>query len=295
MDIYQKQKQFEKRISSILRDNQNDREIRRRRSGKIDTKGLWRISNSQKVFKKKQERGGKRYNISLMVDCSGSMSNSRDFPAIKAAILLARAFSKFKFVSLEIFGFNYLYKNIKGFDEKNISDDEIAFQFSLFFRDSVLDEETGKVFNYNKLLIDDNNVLFSPKTLEEFNKHERHIGESPIGGNIDSEHLSAATRRIKNRDGEKIIIVLSDGEPAFASSANVKCYREGKPLSEISSREDLKLSVDRCIKSGVKLASIGIHTESVYDYYPKRNTRVINDDDIYTPVAEILSDLIKRE
>lgn len=69
-----------------------------------------------------------------------------------------------------------------------------------------------------------------------------------------------------------------------------------REIAKIKKKKLVRVSVNGSmgIKNKIKLASIGINTESVYDYYPKKNTRVVDSDDIYTPIAEILSDLIKR-
>ena len=66
---------FQTKLFRIMKQNQDDEKRRRTKSGLIDGSRLARYKTSDRVFKKRnQEKLGKNYFISILMDASGSMS-----------------------------------------------------------------------------------------------------------------------------------------------------------------------------------------------------------------------------
>ena len=140
---------FRQRLISIMSDNKYDRQLRNRKRGKIDHKGLWRVSTgANNVFTQKQARKNKDYQIVLIIDQSSSMSSpalpNREVKAqwshllaqddhegiaelneeyslrsyaTKVALFLAKHFDEGLNVDLAIVGFGHNYEVIKQLDE----------------------------------------------------------------------------------------------------------------------------------------------------------------------------------
>lgn len=68
---------FKQKLNSTLRDNAINRFIAGKNKGKIDYNSLYKISHSSKIFKQKEERKGKDYSVTFLLDISGSMGGGR--------------------------------------------------------------------------------------------------------------------------------------------------------------------------------------------------------------------------
>lgn len=68
---------FKQKLNSTLRDNAINRFVGGKNRGKIDYNSLHKISHSSKIFKQKEERKGKDYSITFLLDISVSMGGSR--------------------------------------------------------------------------------------------------------------------------------------------------------------------------------------------------------------------------
>ena len=110
---------FVKKLGSILKDNKYDRTWWNFRSGKLDTKKLYKWKcGSDKLFTRKIERKHKDYNVSLLVDESGSMCDcNKNRNAFKATILLAEVLNKV-WINFSISWFNTTTRVYKKFSEK---------------------------------------------------------------------------------------------------------------------------------------------------------------------------------
>lgn len=65
---------FRARVRSVMLDNKYDRRVRARKRGKVDMTRLYKVRvKENNVFTQKQSRKGKKYNITLVLDQSGSM------------------------------------------------------------------------------------------------------------------------------------------------------------------------------------------------------------------------------
>lgn len=64
---------FKQRLDSVLKDNAINRYVGNKKKGKVDFNSLYKVAYSEKVFKQKEERKGKDYSVSFLIDNSGSM------------------------------------------------------------------------------------------------------------------------------------------------------------------------------------------------------------------------------
>jgi hypothetical protein len=85
---------FSKLFSSVMLDNKFDRFVKNRRTGKLDTKGLYKVDTSSRLFKKREARKNKNYAVSLVVDVSGSMRGEKLNTASESAKKLSFHLSK---------------------------------------------------------------------------------------------------------------------------------------------------------------------------------------------------------
>lgn len=84
-------------------------------------------------------------------------------------------------------------------------------------------------------------------------------------GNHDSQAIDTCRKLLQNKEGNKLIIVLSDGMPACDHYG--KCTLAGcgdRPSLERKLRD----SVKECIRDGVNIDSIGILSADVSKFYP---------------------------
>lgn len=98
---------FKARLSSVMLDNKYDRMLKGRTRGKLDMSRLYKVpTQARTVFKQKQSRRGKQYNVLLLVDESGSMLGSKAENAAECAVFLAKNFEGIN-INVAIIGFNH--------------------------------------------------------------------------------------------------------------------------------------------------------------------------------------------
>lgn len=86
---------FRARLSSIMLDNKYDRRLRGRTRGKLDMGRLPKVPMmARNLFMQKQSRRGKNYNVTILVDQSGSMSGAKSKRAAEVGLFLLNAFDK---------------------------------------------------------------------------------------------------------------------------------------------------------------------------------------------------------
>lgn len=113
------------------------------------------------------------------------------------------------------------------------------------------------------------------------------------GGNNDGYAVNLAARRLKGKSGERIIIVLSDGQPAPASNSLTNEEKKGLPVKYRKYSDfDLKQEVEEASKRNI-LIGIGIESDCVYDYYPQAG-RCNNVEELPNTVLQLLKNNIKR-
>ena len=196
-----------------------------REYGRLDTKRLVSGYNgSPFVYKMKEEIPDMDTAVSILVDCSGSMSGRKIRLARDCSIAFAEALDKTQ-VRYEILGFT-----------TGIHDYHYHF-YGDFSRTENLVHNIFKGFD-DKLI--------------NCRRDIARIVNVSLRNNVDGEAvLWARERLLKQHEKRKILFVLSDGHPEF----------EGR--YGMSPHSHLRYTVDETIKAGVELFGIGICDKSV--------------------------------
>lgn len=197
---------FQAKLQSVMTDNKFDRVIPKRRTGKLDTRNLWRASvGAVNVFKQKQERKGKEYSVVLTVDESGSMMHDgyatpeyryKFDAAVDVACYMARHLEKAG-ISFAVIGFNCTVITHKALDQKFVETD---------FRQAARR-------NYDSCV-------------EGTSWHNAH-------GNHDHDAIELGMKMLSPEKHGKILMHLSDGKPACDYGSNAECrYDQDKHRPE---------------------------------------------------------------
>lgn len=175
-------KNFVAQLNSVLRDNKYDRVVRHRTRGKLDMKGLPRAEmHREDVFKKKQERKNRSYNVLVLVDESGSMAhNNRERRAAEASRFLTEHLLNVEGVQVAVMGFNHVNTLRKKFTDKPL----------------------------------DNYAAMEQAIIKSVHSHE-------AGCNHDYMAVEEAFKVLSRQDeGQNFLLYLSDGEPAGCEGSN---------------------------------------------------------------------------
>lgn len=280
---------FTQRIGSVLRDNSSERYVSRKRTGKLDTRRLSRIGYSPKLFKRKEERTGKAYHVSILVDASGSMRGSRAETAIKSTLDIADALGRVG-VDFELVAFNTCDYILHPFGAGKLppgAREKIGKDYRAIVN-GYQDETTLPLGLYDK----GDGVLVVESA---YSSRGYACYGVTSGYNVDGKSVAEATARLTARKGGRhVLIVLSDGRPLFTEIRHLLCG-DRKDRRRYDSF-DLAEEVERAIRQGVAVCSVGIETGSVFDYYPKQNTRVVYSagDELYRAIISLLRAHIRR-
>ena len=213
------------------------------RSGRINQSSLFKASvGDDRLFRHKYERHSKRTAVSLLIDCSSSMSGGRIETAAQAAYALAMVLERLR-IKYEVIGFTTHRHNAEMSAAMKKEGVECTYG-SGYGRSEPLYMPVFKGFN----------ETFNAETKSRL----AHLTERPnwLNQNPDGECLQIAARRlVQVKDVERrALLVLSDGSP---------CAPPGHNLSEHLSKVVKDLSKD------IEVVGIGIQTHSVASYYPK--------------------------
>lgn len=115
---------FRARLSSVMLDNKYDRRLRGRTRGKLDMTRLHKAPTmARNLFTQKQSRRGKNYNVTILLDQSGSMIGSKIARAAESIMLVAHSFDKLN-INLSVIGFTSSYAKVyKDWEDKLDMDD----------------------------------------------------------------------------------------------------------------------------------------------------------------------------
>ena len=225
-------------LRSILKDNIKRRPLRNKSYGDIYHKNLYKISTSGKIFERRQHMNDKKYYLSLLVDCSGSMAAwggedeeeeglCRFQIAGLAAMMLVRDLQDL--VDIQVTMFNREITPLKGFHEKKWPIEKIK-GIGLAIQEEMSDgEKTGD--NYDMVAL----------------------------------HY-AASQLARERDGERILVIMSDGKPQFTNEKLNGIHQSNKGMADL---------VNKIEKNGIPVLALGIASEAVKYYY--KHYRVLDD------------------
>ena len=223
-----------------------------RRSGALNPSSLHRLQTGDpRVFRKKHVTRAKDTAVSLVVDCSGSMGfgpGSRLAVAFETAYGLAMTLERCR-----------IPVTVSGFSTKHTPPDLMVEQVESEHRLGVRYSISGEV-HYQPIF----KSWQERMTSEVSNRFAdmRYDNNDIIANNIDPLAVEWAVRDIMGRqEDRKVVIVISDGEPAFAGDMG-------------AAQQRLKDSVAQAENVGVEVVGIGVQSRSVEHYY-KHNV-VIN-------------------
>lgn len=203
-------------------------------TGRLDSRRFPAVlSGRSTVFKRKMDASDLDTAVTVLVDLSGSMSGSKMIAAAECAIALAEALERTS-VSYEVLGFdNQSYAwtgerpSLKGFN-----------------RLEALYIHSYKAFEQR--LITRRQAMASLRYADG-------------GNNTDGEALEWVWSRLRKRgESRKVLLVLSDGYPAAATTDG-----DTQPFSR-----HLEKVVGQIAKEGCFVAGIGIQSDAVKKFYP---------------------------
>lgn len=283
---------FGKMLASVMLDNKYDRFVKNRKTGKLDTRSLYKIETSSKLFKKREARKNKHYSVSLVVDCSGSMFGSKIKMAAECAEKLSKHLSKMG-INNNIVVFNLGASELKPFNTRIYKDGEIRELVQSEVNDTRYyffgqKDKTGK-----RTFIEEAKGHAAYCELgDEYSK--KGISFETVRGtgyNSDAEALKFARERLSTQVGKKLMIFLSDGLPEPLGSSYESPLNKGKSQEDF----DVKTEVQNTLNSNMELYSVGIMSDAVKRYYPEKRTCAINDiKQLYPHIIHLVKLNLKR-
>jgi len=217
--------------------------------GRISTKRLHKYRHSQNIFKTEMLRKKHTAAVSIIIDCSGSMKGGKIATARRAALVIGEMMHQGK-INFTLNGFTVPFSD--------------EFDFGCYTRHSNL-------IHYR----------FGSSNDWDMSKHAVLNGDLNFGlqDNDDGESLRHFAAEIKEaKEERKIMIVLSDGEPASrAQYANQDM--------------DLRKVIKEIRQSGIEIYSIGLGHNSA-SYYGAANSVNLSarasDTDIVTALTKFV-------
>lgn len=219
------------------------------RKGKLHAPSLYRVLQGDPcVFTQKQEHTSKDTAVTLLCDNSGSMGGEKMKLCMISAFALSQVLDRVK-IAHEVIGFT-----TGGW-----------YNIPETLRDAIDREMAASKIRWDRVepivmpIYKDFEERMSPQVKERF--AYMMFAQPGLNGNIDGESLEyAAIRLLKRPEKRKVMLVLSDGQPAGS-------YKSGPHLSYMVKHLEEDFNIE-CI-------GIGIMDKSVKRFYPKNV--VIND------------------
>lgn len=212
------------------------------KSGRLHGSSLWRVpQNDPRVFSQRQEHVSKDTAVTLLVDNSGSMAGEKMRLATLASYALSSTLDAVK-IKHEVIGFT-----AGGF-----------YNVPATLREAMSADMKRSGINYDRIepIIMPIYKEFDERITALVKKRFAYMmfAQHGLNGNIDGESLEyAAARLIRRSEKRKVMIVLSDGQPAGSAKSG----------------PHLKYVVQNLEKQGIECIGIGIKDRSVAKYYPK--------------------------
>lgn len=164
--------------------------------GRINFSRLPYHKSSKLLFNREQERKGKKYYVELLVDASGSMAmDNRIDHATMAAELIAKVLGKF--CELQITMFNYLEFKVKWQDFR-------AEKWGDFYGNSPYENFAEVLDGQKRRIVPEKQAHLYKKTVKS---------DASTDGNWEICNILNAAKRLKKKNGKRIIIILLDGQP----------------------------------------------------------------------------------
>jgi cobaltochelatase CobT len=224
-------------LERVLKVKENARLVSYRERGKLHARALSQLvvdKNFRLVFSEHKKTDTTNVAVQLLIDLSGSMSGQKIKLARQAALAIGESLHALN-IAFEVTGF------------QTGSNYEIQSELSKMTKDDL------KRFNrFGETL--ELRVFKSFDCTSLSGISEAHSG----GANADGESLIWAAKRLMQRsEKRKIMLVFSDGQPAYGGA-------DHQILAG-----DLKRVVGLLTKLGVETLGFGIQTSDVSIFYPK--------------------------
>jgi cobalamin biosynthesis protein CobT len=294
---------FAKMLSSVMLDNKYDRFVKNRRTGKLDTRSLYKVNTSSRLFKKREARKNKHYAVSLVVDCSGSMNGEQIKIAASAAQKLSHHLAAMD-IPHNIISFNAHAKEMKVFGPKEQLGVEKAIVNSVSGTGIVKEYEYIFWDTSKKIKSKDGKRMFYPfdtitggglTGAKEYKNESKGVGSlftvPAPAYNADGEAIRFAREKLMRQEGKRLMIHLSDGQPANMYDS----YESVNYPGTCNDDYDLKKEVEITLAQGIELYSIGILSSAVSNYYPPKRTGTITKlDQLYPHIIKLIRMNLKR-
>ncbi|MGE8141830.1 cobaltochelatase CobT-related protein [Novosphingobium sp. NPDC080210] len=235
------------------------------RRGKLHGANLHRIlAGDDRVFFRRQEAPALDTAVSLLIDCSGSMTGSRLQLAVETAYALAAVFNRLG-IAFECLGFttaNAAHPDYKEWSSKKYRQElDEASRTATIHRHQPIAIPGFKTFDERWTPDVQRRFAYS------FNRRGMDIAGNDMGGTPEScSNEFAARRLLQRKEQRKIMITMTDGEP----TANPYNSYDGLLARRRSAQ------VTKMIEAaGIDLIGIGIQHAGPKAYYS--NAMVIND------------------
>lgn len=243
------------------------------RKGKLSPGNLYRLTaDDDRIFKKKIEHKTRDIAVSLVVDCSGSMSGSKIQTAMLSAWVMADVLTRLG-VICEVMGFT--------------TGDVSSTRARELYKDMQAANAAGRHWNRVEPLrlpmfksFKENFGIEQKKRMASF----PHV-QGVMACNVDGESVQYAYESLNRaaRSGGKkrgrMMIVFSDGQPAGGG-----CY--GSTLNN-----HLKAVVKRIEADGVNIVGVGIQSNTVQQFY-RKNVSINNIEELPGIVLNQLRDAL---
>ena len=250
--------------------------------GIIDSSRLYRVPSGQrKIYKRKVQGRKVDTAVSILCDVSGSMQ-SRPIEMLKRTLAVNADTLMALKIPFEILAFttcgrgslttNTSNKNHKAVRERNNLMEVLS---NKRFRDAESTKQYNRFVCTNHIIIKSfkENYLNTRKFIPLINSCE---------SNIDGEAVKWAGKRLAmQRQKRKILMVLSDGNPA--------CYMSDTELLN----KDLTTQVKKMEQSGIEVIGIGILTDEPAQFYPQF-TRIDTLEDVASKTYKALLQTLKN-
>ncbi|TXN07946.1 VWA domain-containing protein [Methylobacterium sp. WL103] len=210
------------------------------KSGRLHSAGLHRVlAGDDRVFRRMHENKSNDVVVSLLNDNSGSMWGIKMKTAMTASYALSSTLERVG-IKHEVLGFTTAYSNAAQ-KEADIEATRTGIEFS-------------RVMPIYMPIFKGFDERITPEIKQRF-AAAPHMGYQ--NANVDGESVEYALARILKRpEKRKVLIVLSDGQPAA----------DGDMGQQIA---HLKRTIATAARMGVETVGIGILSDAVRHFYPK--------------------------
>ena len=277
------------RIKRIFRDNLFERTVESKR-GKINFSSLHKHKTSTRIFSKPQANWGKKYNIEILLDTSGSMQrDNRFYRSIQTCAKICELLWPVADVSVATF--NYIeermtWKDIILKSKESREDLEKQYMNETYFDTLVVENKayiTKQTWSTQWCLEYDEWECMDRRMPSSWDWYFSYYAAA---GNREICNIVNAAERLKNKEWHKFIIVILDWQPNLDEHSERR--RENMHL-HIAWQSTLKYNTWNYRDTIVSLERqwyniLGIWlwdwADGIKDYFPK-NIILYKPDDVY--------------